>query len=188
MFVSRLALPVLFCLALAAPAAAQDAPAPGAAPEAYLKEEFGDWDLICALATVNGTEEERCQIAQLLRDGEDTTVAEVRVLRLPEGERGTAIATVTTPLGTLLPPGLALAVDGGEPAVYPFSFCSQRGCVSRIGLTAEDVLALQRGARATLTMIPVATPDSPVTLDVSLAGFTAGYQNVTIVQREEINN
>ena len=37
-------------------------------------------------------------------------------------------------------------------------------------------------------MIPVATPDSPVTLDVSLTGFTAGYQNVTIVERDEINN
>ena len=94
-------------------------------PRPISRKSSATGNLICAVANVNGAEEERCQIAQLLRDGEDTTVAEVRVLRLPEGERGAAIATVTTPLGTLLPPGLALAVDGGEPAVYPFSFCSQ---------------------------------------------------------------
>ena len=36
----------------------------------------------------------------------------------------------------------------------------------------------KKGAKATMTIVPVAAPDQKVNLDISLKGFTAGYDAV----------
>jgi len=50
------------------------------------------------------------------------------------------------------------------------------GCVARVGFTEAEVTQFKRGARATLRLVPAAAPDQNVTLDISLIGFTAGYE------------
>lgn len=188
-------------LATGAAALAQEAPAEGAAPaegtpeaaaipdtglsmgqtpaegpgSTYVKETHGAWELRC-VRVAEGTEP--CQLYQLLKDGQGTSVAEIGLFTLPAGGEAAAGATIIAPLETLLTAGLRIGVDEATPKAYPFTFCSQIGCVARVGFTAEEVEAFKKGGKATLTIVPAVAPDQTVALEVSLSGFTAGYDAV----------
>ncbi len=190
---------VILGLTLAAPVAAQEtgtgeAPAAelpgdlsmgeaptaeGAAPDGigstYLAATHGSWEQRC-VRTEDGADP--CQLYQLLKDGEGNSVAEINLFSLPPGSEAAAGATAIVPLGTLLTEGLLLAVDTAEPKRYPFSWCSDVGCIARLGFTAEEVEALRKGSAATLSIVPVMAPDQRVTLNISLSGFTAGLKAV----------
>jgi invasion protein IalB len=197
-------LAVALSLALAGPALAQDAPAPDAAEtetpaatpaetpadtatetpadqgpddigKAYTAETFGDWQLQC-IRTEDG--DDPCEIYQVLKDTTGQTIADISLLALPDGSEAVAGATVMVPLETLLTPGLAIAVDSAKPRAYQFSFCAQPGCFARIGFTGEELAALKKGNKATVTLIPVAAPDKRVSVDISLNGFTAAFDAV----------
>lgn len=147
--------------------------------EPYVKQEHGSWKLQC-LPVEEG--EEPCQLYQLLQDDQGTDVAEIAIFRLPAGGQAVAGATVTVPLETLLTAQLTIAVDGGKGKRYPFSFCSPVGCYARIGLTETDVAAFKKGAKASVSLVPAPAPDQRVTLDMSLTGFTAGYNATSVIQ------
>ena len=146
----------------------------------YVKEAFVDWDLTC-IRTVASTNSDAdpCQLYQLLRDGDGNDVAEVSLFPLPAGQQAVAGATVVTPLETLLTEDLVIQVDQGSAKRYPFSFCTTGGCIARVGFTAEELAALKAGIKANLTIVPVAAPDQKVVLNLSLKGFTAGFEAVS---------
>ena len=73
---------------------------------------------------------------------------------------------------------LTLQVDGGAAKIYPFTWCSQLGCVARVGFTGAEVDQFRKGAKAVVTIVPVVAPDQKVALDISLKGFTAGFEAV----------
>jgi invasion protein IalB len=148
----------------------------------YVKEAFSDWELRC-IRVESGAEP--CQLYQLLKDGQGTSVAEIGLFSLPEGGEAAAGATIIVPLETLLTQGLRLGIDAAQPKIYPFTFCSQVGCVARVGFTAEEVEAFRKGNKAVLTIVPAVAPDQTVSLDVSLAGFTAGFEAVKATLAEE---
>lgn len=191
-------------LAVASPLAAQDAPAtdpatdpvtdPAAEPaadpatdlsmgapveggppqvgETYIRETFGDWSLRCLKAE---TGEDPCQLYQLLMDADGNAVAEISMFPLPEGSQAAAGATIVAPLETLLTEQITISVDGTGARRYPFTFCNQAGCVARVGFTADEVAQFKAGAGASMRIVPAAAPDQEVLLNISLVGFTAGY-------------
>jgi invasion protein IalB len=150
----------------------------------YVRETFGDWQLRCVRA---GDDAEICQLYQLMRDDAGNSVAEFNIFPLPEGQQAAAGANIVTPLETLLTANLRLAVDSGQAKRYPYSFCSQVGCFSRIGLTAEEVAAFRAGAAATVTIVPAAAPNETVELTLSLSGFTAGYNALIEIENERLS-
>ncbi|SPF80361.1 invasion associated locus B family protein [Pseudoprimorskyibacter insulae] len=153
----------------------------GAAPDdgTYLKETSGDWEVQC-LKVEDG--DDPCQIHQTLRQ-DGNAVAEVSLFRLAGDGPVVAGATILAPLETLLTEKLRIQVDTGQAKRYDFSFCNQAGCYARIGLTAEDVASFKAGVTAKVTIVPVVAPDQKVTLDMSLKGFTAGYDQVTTIKQ-----
>lgn len=160
------------------------APADGGAEgvgTTYTEETFGDWQQRC-VRTEDGNDP--CQLYQLLRDEQGNAVAELSLFALPQGQEAAAGATIITPLETLLTRQITLAVDSGAAKRYPFDFCAQQGCFARIGLTDEDVQSFKRGAVATVTIVPAAAPDQEIALDISLSGFTAGYDAVEAANAE----
>lgn len=189
-------------LALTAPLAAQttdQAPAPEVAPVAdpaaelamgqeldtgnglgsnYTAANFEAWEQRC-VRTESGADP--CQLYLLLKDKAGNSVAEFTMFNLPKGGEGPAVAGATfiAPLETLLTAGMMLQIDGGKPKAYPFTFCTQIGCVARIGLTAEEVTAMKSGASATIVIVPFVAPTEKVELAISLKGFTAGFDAVT---------
>jgi len=141
----------------------------------YSKQVFDAWDLRC-VRTESG--QDPCQLYQLLKDGQGTSVAEINLFDLPQGGEAAAGATVIVPLETQLTSGLRIAIDGVEPKIYPFTFCARIGCVSRVGFTAAEMEAMKKGAKAVVTIVPAAAPDQQVVLEASLKGFTAGFDAV----------
>lgn len=166
-----------------APAEGTATPAPGAeaAPTGQpgqqevmevVKETFGDWQVRCA---PQGNE---CFLYQLAIDQNKNPVAEISILKLPEAAEADAGVTIVTPLGTLLPNGVGMQIDGGQARQYPFAWCSQVGCFARFGLSNPDILSMKRGKGGKIMLISVAAPDHPVVLDLSLTGFTAAYNSL----------
>jgi invasion protein IalB len=164
------------------------APQASVAPTALPTQEQAEVGQTYALGTFDAWEErckktadgaDPCLLYQLLKDANGNPVSEITVFGLPPGQQAVAGATVIAPLETLLTKALTLAIDGAQSKVYPFAFCTRDGCVARIGLTPEEVDALRKGAKATLTIVPAAAPDQTVALDISLKGFTAGYEAVS---------
>ena len=90
---------------------------------------------------------------------------------------------MVTPLGTLLPSGVVLQVDGGERRQYPFAWCSQVGCFARFGLDEPGIAGMKRGNGGKITLVSVGKPEQPVTLDLSLTGFTAAYDALEVPTR-----
>jgi len=138
----------------------------------YLAQAFEKWEQRCA-RTEDG--KDPCQLYQLLKDGEGNSVAEISIFALPEGGQAAAGATFMAPLETLLTAQLRITVDTGQTRVYPFAFCTKEGCIARLGFTAQELDAFRKGAKATVTIVPAAAPDTDVNLDLSLKGFTAGF-------------
>ncbi|MFT4150462.1 MAG: invasion associated locus B family protein [Paracoccaceae bacterium] len=145
--------------------------------ETYLASKSESWEQRC-VKTEDGSDP--CQLYQLLKDQQGTSVAEFTIFPLPAGGQAVAGATVIVPLETLLTANLALAIDGSKPKVYPYSFCAQIGCVARIGFTADEVAQLKKGAKAVMTLVPAVAPDQKVLLDISLKGFTAGFDGLKV--------
>jgi invasion protein IalB len=175
---------IVASLALSAPVFAQESadlssgePVGGQAQGTYTLESHGDWDIRCIAA---GGEEDPdvCRMYQLLRDDQGTEVAEF-TLHYIGGETVEAAGTVITPLETLLTQQLTMFVDGENGRRYPFSFCNTIGCYVRAGFKAEDVDMMRKGAAAEVAIFPLANPQEPVRLPVSLTGFTAAFNKVT---------
>ncbi|WP_245964154.1 invasion associated locus B family protein [Roseovarius spongiae] len=143
----------------------------------YIKEKFGDWSLRCFRAQEG---EDPCQLYQLLREKQGNPVAEFSIFDIKDQGPIIAGGTIMVPLFTLLTEELKISVDGAAAKSYPYRVCTETGCIAQIGLTAEDISAFKRGAKATLTLVPAQAPDQKVRIDVSLSGFTKGYDSVSL--------
>ncbi len=119
--------------------------------QAYLAANFELWEQRCE-KTAEGTDP--CQLFQLLKDAEGNAVAEFSIFTLPEGNKAVAGATVVVPLETLLTANMTIAIDESKAKIYPYTFCTQIGCVARIGFTAEEIGQFKKGAKATMTIVP----------------------------------
>ena len=115
---------------------------------------------------------------KLLKDKDGNSVAEISLFDIPPGGQAVAGATVMVPLETLLTASLQIAIDGGKPKLYPFTYCAAQGCISRVGFTADELAGLKKGAKAVFTIVPAVAPDKTVDLDLSLKGFTDGFTAV----------
>ena len=146
----------------------------------YTRETIGAWEMRC-LKVEQG--EEPCQMYQLLDDGEGAPIAEVSMFRLPAGGKAIAGATIIVPLETALNAQFSVQVDGDKARRYPYSFCNPVGCYVRLGLTAADVAAFKRGKEATMVIVPAMAPDQKIDLKLSLAGFTASYDKVSVLEQ-----
>ncbi len=172
--------------AAAAPAAA---PAPAAIPtsaadaqvgQTYVRATHGDWALRC-IKTPDG--KDPCELYQLLKDADGGAVAEASVV--PVEGKVAAIVTFVAPLETDLQHGLQLQIDSNKAMAYPFMVCAQIGCISRVGLTEAELGALKRGKAGNVSLRPFGAPeDQQVKLNLSLTGFTAGFDAVTAAMKE----
>jgi invasion protein IalB len=186
----------LLAATLALPLAAQETETTSAAEQAglslgepevgsaYVRETFSDWELRCVVSPEG--QPDPCQLFQLLLDEQGNPVAEFNLFDVPDEGDLVAGATIVTPLDTLLTGQLRMAVDSGQPRVYPFSFCQPVGCYVRLGLTANDIQSFRAGNQAIVAIVPLRAPDQLVPLSVSLSGFTAGFEALVAYNEEVI--
>ncbi|PRY25937.1 invasion protein IalB [Aliiruegeria haliotis] len=146
----------------------------------YVLEVSGDWEVRCVRTPLKLGDEsaDPCALHQLLRDESNNPVATIELVNLPAGQQAVAGATIVTPLETLLTEQITLSVDGGQGRRYPFTFCTQQGCIARVGFTNDAVSNFKRGSKGTLSIVPATAPDQQVALNISLSGFTAGFDRL----------
>ncbi len=150
----------------------------------YTREVIGEWEMRCLKGEEGSTEEEPCQMYQLMNDEQGVPVAEVSLFRLPSGGgKAIAGATIIVPLETSIPRQMTLAIDGGKARRYPYAFCNPIGCYVRLGLTADDIAAFKRGNEAVMTIVPALAPDQKLALKLSLSGFTASFDKVSVLNQ-----
>jgi len=146
----------------------------------YTRDVNEAWEMRCIRAEEG---EEPCQMYQMMDDGQGAPVAEISLFRLPEGGQAVAGATIIVPLETSLTAQLTISIDGDKARRYPFAFCNPVGCYVRLGLTAADVASFKRGNEAVITIVPARAPDQQVALPLSLKGFTASFDAVSILDQ-----
>jgi invasion protein IalB len=140
-----------------------------------LRATHGDWQVRCAPDNVE------CFMYQLAKDETGNPVAEINLVKLGGQSPAAAGFNVLTPLGTLLPPGLVLQIEGAEQRQYPFSWCDPAGCFARFAVDDTAVAAMKRGSAARMTLFAVQSPGEPVVLQVSLSGFTAAFDSLEAI-------
>jgi len=141
----------------------------------YVKDKQGDWTVRCFHTQDN---KDPCELYQLLTDEKGNPVSEFSMVPLPPGGQAVAGATIVTPLETLLPQDVTISIDGSGAKRYGFMLCNPVGCFARIGLTQQDLDGYKKGAKGTMTIVAASAPNAPITLPISLKGFTAAYEEV----------
>ena len=144
--------------------------------EPYIKERFENWTLKC-IKPVNSIE--RCEANQIIFNQKQQPVAEISIIKLPKGQVAAAAATIIVPLETILSEGLVLAIQELEPKKYQFKFCNSLGCYSQIGLTDDEVKALKKKEKASISLKHISSGDQQIVIPMSLAGFTKTFSKVT---------
>lgn len=149
---------------------AQEEPAQEPEQEAQV---FQDWRVQCQQAAEG--QRERCYMFQNLVYRESgQTVLSLQIGRTSAG--GEPVAVFILPLGVILPPGLRMEIDDGAPTELDYQQCNQQGCIARLPLAEPMVDALKQGLEANVTFEAfVEGQRQPVTVPVSLKGFTAAF-------------
>ena len=113
------------------------------------------------------------QLVRKEKEGEgQQRVMLVEVGYPPKGDQSLIIFTL--PLGISLPQGVSLQVDEGEAKRFPIELCLRDGCRAVLPLGDELASSFKSGTQGKVTF---QDPNrNPITLPVSLKGFTAGYK------------
>ena len=142
----------------------------------YIAERIGDWNMRC-IRSENG--QDPCELFQLLINNEGNPLSEIMVFPLPQGQSAIAGATIIVPLKTLLTARMTIGFDTETTKSYPYSFCTEIGCIARIGLTEDDIALMKAGNQSVITIRHMDAPDKALNLNLSLSGFTAGFNKIS---------
>lgn len=137
-------------------------------------QTFGDWGHRCEKAPEGN--EELCYVFQNVTKKDSGQLVLGARIAYRDGQADPLIV-VTVPLGSLLPPGAALMMDGVEPVKLTYFLCAAEGCTTvATPLPAAMVEAMKKGEQA---VVRVAAPNKQVVgLPLSLNGFTKAMASV----------
>lgn len=107
------------------------------------------------------------------------------LLRDDPSQESRLLAVAAVPLGMLLPFGLSWQIDGGRPVRVPYMLCDPESCAAQLVINEAYIQSLKRGN--TLKLIAKNRRNEDVTVEFTLAGFTAVYDNPEALSIEELN-
>ncbi len=86
------------------------------------------------------------------------------------------VAMIQAPLGLFLPAGITVDVDGDMAQNYPLQTCNANGCFAGFPITDQMLNRMFNGGK--LNIIFQYLDKKPLTLPMSLAGFTEAYDRI----------
>jgi len=159
----------LLLLAPMLPAAAAQESLPGGATS--LRENHGDWLVVCAVRTDGGKSVKSCQLVQEQFDG--NTRRRVLAMELTPGQPA-AQGLLVLPFGLALDQGAALQIDDQAPApASRFRTCLPGGCIVNVSFDAKMLAALRAGTA--LKIRANADGGKEMSFQLSLNGFGSAY-------------
>lgn len=156
-----------FLLAANMPASSQDASAPPTPPS--------PWTKICN--TNKQTNAEICVVTQELRAETGQPIAVV-TLQIGQ-EAGKYGLGIVVPIGFVLPPGIALTVDGAKQGTAQYTICipptnnQASVCLAQAPVNEDFVNALKKGNK--LALVVVSPQNRQIPIELSLAGFSKAF-------------
>lgn len=153
-------------------AMAQEAPAPAAEPE----KPANAWVVNCS---TGGSGTLQCQMSQNLTESK-TGQRVLTVTIRKEPKDGSLAMLLALPHGLFLPAGATYQIDGGEKVAVAIQTSDQNGAYAAVPMNAEIIAALKAGTNLNIGMESVTR--KPVTIPVTLAGFTAAIDKLTAIQ------
>lgn len=169
---------------------AQDAaPAPDAAAT-----EAPATDAAAAPAAADATGNNWLKVCDPLPDGQQACIMRQVVvangqflgsflLRDDPGQESRLLAVAAVPLGVLLPFGLTWQIDASEPVRVPYMLCDPTSCATQLVINEQYVNSLKRGS--TLKLTAKNRQNQDLTIEITLAGFTATYDGDTAITFDE---
>ena len=137
--------------------------------------EFDDWTVVCVKNDDGG---EDCRMQQVVLNASETPIAEFEIWKIPENAELAAGSVIALPLGVMLEEGILMQVDQALPRRYRYALCDAGGCYSRLGLSKVEINRMKAGSKMTMTIYAYQSPDQPIDLEVSLAGFTKAFDSL----------
>lgn len=96
-------------------------------------------------------------------------------IRVP-AETRKPVMMIHGPLGTFLPAGIQMDVDGSELMQLPFQTCEANGCFGGVPLSVDQLRTLYAGQKLNVRVQSVNR--QPITVPMSLMGFTSAYKKI----------
>jgi len=105
------------------------------------------------------------------------------LLRDDPGQESRLLAVAAVPLGMLLPFGVSWQIDEAKPVRVPYILCDPMSCSTQLVINEQYVNSLKKGNKLKLTAKNQKSQD--VTIEITLAGFTAAYDGEASMTFEE---
>ncbi|HEV7344122.1 MAG TPA: invasion associated locus B family protein [Devosia sp.] len=105
------------------------------------------------------------------------------LLRDDPGQESRLLAVAAVPLGVLLPFGLTWQIDDAKPVRVPYMLCDPTSCATQLVINEQYVNSLKKGG--TLKLTAKNRQNEDLTIEITLAGFTAAYDGEAALTFEE---
>ncbi|HEY0033933.1 MAG TPA: invasion associated locus B family protein [Devosia sp.] len=105
------------------------------------------------------------------------------LLRDDPGQESRLLAVAAVPLGVLLPFGLTWQIDGSKPVRVPYMLCDPTSCATQLVINEQYVASLKKGS--TLKLTAKNRQNEDLTIEITLAGFTAAYDGEASLSFDE---
>jgi len=166
-------------LAAAAPALAEDAkPAqPKPADSNPKPADANPWAVNCSSGSA--TTDLQCQVSQNLTEAKSGQRVLTVTVRRDSGNGGLAML-LALPHGLFLPSGASFQIDQGQKTTLAIQTSDQNGAYAATPLSADLIKAMKSGTNLNIGMESVTR--KPVTIPVSLSGFTAAVAKLESIK------
>jgi invasion protein IalB len=154
-------------LVAAAPAHAQDAPTQP--PRGWFKACSKQQDV------------DICNVQNLIMADTGQLMTGISMIDI-KGKVNRKVFQITVPTGRMIPPGVAVQIDGGKAQKLDYVICFPDRCVAEAQLSDTLVASFKKGQKLTLTSINFQNQPNPI--DVSLAGFTDAFDGAPLKQSD----
>jgi invasion protein IalB len=159
----------------------QASPAPAAAPAAPTLPSqrtetinYENWVLTCR-EFLEGAKKRNCAAAVAVQRSE--TGQTVFALNVQSNEQGKITASIQTPTGVAIAPGVELKFEKANARKAAFDFCEPSRCMAT--LTADPAFIREVSAAGTVTIIMQAADGKPVNFEFPVKGFDKAYIKMT---------
>ena len=137
------------------------------------KTQHGDWTVRCGVP--QGASERFCDMMQDVVN-QDNGKKLLEVVVSPARGESPNVAIFVTPTGVLLPAGVTVRIDQGEPVTIEYRQCVQSACIAPMELTEARLQAMKAGQQVHVRI--VAPNGKTAEIPISLSGFTAAFSSL----------
>jgi len=138
------------------------------------KGKKNPWAVQCGEDSKTG--EKFCRMQQSLRF-KKTGQRLLAVVIQPQTIEPKIAILLSLPYGLYLPAGTAFKIDDGEENRMVIETCDAEGCYATGGISEKQVEAMKKGKKLLIGF--QASSKKPITVPISLTGFTAAFNKIT---------